>query len=112
MSKLLKFGADARNSLLVGVKTLSEAVGSTLGPLGNNVAMEIKWRSPLVVHDGVTVAKEVDLDDPFENLGARLVQDAASNTGDQAGDGTTTSTVLAHAIIEEAFNRIASGEKV
>lgn len=109
MSKILKFGPDAREKLLKGVNVLTDAVSSTLGPKGRNVAIDKKWGAPNVVHDGVTVAKEIELEDPFENMGAQLIKEAASKTNDVAGDGTTTSTVLAQAIINEGLKQIQSG---
>lgn len=109
MSKQLKFDADAREKLLKGINTLASAVATTLGPKGRNVAIDRKWGAPLVVHDGVTVAKEIDLEDPFENMGAQILKEAASKTNDLAGDGTTTATVLAQAICNEAIKQINSG---
>ena len=99
MAKQLKFSDEARKSLLKGATVLAKAVVTTLGPKGRNVALDKKWGAPNVVHDGVTVAKEVELDDPFENMGAALIKQAADKTNDATGDGTTTSTVLAHAIV-------------
>lgn len=109
MAKQLKFGADARQSLLKGVNTLADAVATTLGPKGRNVAIEKKWGGPTVIHDGVSVAKEIDLQDPYENMGAQLVKEAASKTNDAAGDGTTTSTVLAQAIVNKGLQNVAAG---
>lgn len=109
MSKILKFGSDAREKLLKGVNTLTEAVATTLGPKGRNVALDKKWGAPNVVHDGVTVAKEIDLEDPFENMGAQLIKEAASKTNDVAGDGTTTATILAQAMISEGLKNIQAG---
>jgi chaperonin GroEL len=109
MSKILKFDTEAREKLLKGVNLLTEAVASTLGPKGRNVAIDKKWGAPNVVHDGVTVAKEIELEDPFENMGAQLIKEAASKTNDVAGDGTTTSTVLAQAIVNEGLKQIQSG---
>lgn len=109
MSKLLKFDTEAREKLLKGINTLTDAVASTLGPKGRNVAIDKKWGAPNVVHDGVTVAKEIELEDPFENMGAQLLKEAASKTNDIAGDGTTTSTVLAQAIVNEGLKSIQSG---
>src|SRR3989344_3336516 len=99
MAKQLKFAEDARHSILKGVNILAKAVVTTLGPKGRNVALDRKWGAPTVVHDGVTVAKEVELEDPFENMGAQLIKEAASKTNDDAGDGTTTATLLAQGII-------------
>src|SRR3990167_3056859 len=103
MAKILKFNADAREKLLKGINTLTEAVATTLGPKGRNVAIDRKWGAPNVVHDGVTVAKEIDLEDPFENMGAQLLKEAASKTNDVAGDGTTTATILTQAIVSEGL---------
>ncbi len=109
MAKILKFDSEAREKLLKGINTLTEAVASTLGPKGRNVALDKKWGAPNVVHDGVTVAKEIDLEDPFENMGAQLVKEAASKTNDVAGDGTTTATILAQAIVSEGLKNIQAG---
>ncbi len=92
MSKQLLFSDAARQKLVSGVNQLAQAVTTTLGPRGRNVALDKKWGAPNVVHDGVTVAKEIDLADPFENMGAQLVKEAASKTNDASGDGTTTAT--------------------
>lgn len=109
MAKILKFDSEAREKLLKGINTLTEAVASTLGPKGRNVALDKKWGAPSVVHDGVTVAKEIELEDPFENMGAQLVKEAASKTNDVAGDGTTTATILAQAIVSEGLKNIQAG---
>ncbi|MBI2338207.1 chaperonin GroEL [Candidatus Daviesbacteria bacterium] len=109
MAKILKFDSDAREKLLKGINTLTEAVATTLGPKGRNVALDKKWGAPNVVHDGVTVAKEIDLEDPFENMGAQLLKEAASKTADIAGDGTTTATILAKAIVTEGLKNIQAG---
>jgi len=109
VAKILKFDSDAREKLLKGVNTLTEAVATTLGPKGRNVAIDKKWGAPNVVHDGVTVAKEIDLEDPFENMGAQLLKEAASKTNDVAGDGTTTATILAQAIVSEGLKNIQAG---
>jgi len=108
-AKQLKYSAEARQKLLEGVRKLTKAVAITLGPKGRNVAIDKKWGSPTVLHDGVSVAKEIDLQDPFENMGAQLVKEAASKTADVAGDGTTTATILAHAIVEEGIKMITAG---
>ena len=108
MSKLIKYNAEARQLLLNGVNQLADAVATTLGPKGRNVAIDRKWGGPSVIHDGVTVAKEIELEDPFENMGAQLVKEAASKTADVAGDGTTTATVLAREIIREGIKEIES----
>jgi len=109
MSKILKFSSDAREKLLKGVNILTEAVATTLGPKGRNVAIDKKWGAPNVVHDGVTVAKEIELEDPFENMGAQLIKEAASKTNDVAGDGTTTATILAQAIVSGGLKNIQAG---
>ncbi len=109
MAKDLRFGEDARASLLSGVDQLAEAVKSTLGPKGRNVVLERITGSPVVTNDGVTIAREVHLRDPFENMGAQLVKEAAIKTNDIVGDGTTTATVIAHAIIREGTSAIAHG---
>ena len=109
MAKQLQFGEEARTSLVKGVNTLAKAVITTLGPKGRNVALEKKWGSPTVVHDGVTVAKEIELKDPFENMGVQLAKEAASKTNDNAGDGTTTATVLAQAIVNDGMKYVAAG---
>jgi chaperonin GroEL len=109
MSKILKFDIEAREKLLKGINTLAEAVATTLGPKGRNVAIDKKWGAPQVVHDGVTVAKEIELEDPFENMGAQLLKEAASKTNDIAGDGTTTATILAQAITQEGLKNIQAG---
>src|SRR5512146_1572534 len=109
MAKQLKFSEDARQSMIRGVNILAKAVVTTLGPKGRNVALDKKWGAPNIVHDGVTVAKEVDLEDPFENMGAQLVKEVASKTNDVAGDGTTTATLLAQAMIREGMRNVAAG---
>jgi chaperonin GroEL len=109
MAKQIIFGEDVRHSLKKGVDTLAEAVRVTLGPKGHCVALDKKWGAPSVIDDGVTIAKDIELPDPFENMGAQLVKEAASKTNDACGDGTTTSTVLAHAIITQGFKNIAAG---
>ncbi len=108
-AKQLKFGDDARQSLVHGVNTLAKAVITTLGPKGRNVALDKKWGAPAVVHDGVSVAKEIELTDPFANMGAQLVKQAAEKTNDAAGDGTTTATALAQAIVTQGMKNITSG---
>ncbi len=109
MSKQLKFGEDARKSLLTGIDLVAKAVVTTLGPKGRNIALDKKWGAPNIVHDGVSVAKEIDLPDPFENMGAQLVKEAASKTNDNAGDGTTTSTLLAQVMTQNGMKKIDSG---
>ena len=101
MAKQLVFSDEARRSLIKGVDTLAKAVVTTLGPKSRNVALDRKFGSPTITHDGVTVAKEIELEDPFENMGAQLLKEAATKTNDIAGDGTTTATVLAHALVVE-----------
>jgi len=109
MAKQLKFSDDARQSLVRGVNILAKAVVTTLGPRGRNVALDKKWGAPNVVHDGVSVAKEIELEDPFENMGAQLAREAASKTADVAGDGTTTSTLLTQAIVNMGMKNITAG---
>jgi chaperonin GroEL len=109
MAKQLVFGEDARRRLKAGVDALANAVATTLGPKGRNVALDKKFGAPTVTHDGVTVAKEIELEDPYENMGAQLLKEAATKTNDIAGDGTTTSTVLAHAIVTEGLKNLAAG---
>ncbi len=109
MAKQLIFGEEARRSLKSGVDAVANAVATTLGPKGRNVALDRKYGSPTITHDGVTVAKEIELEDPFENMGAQLLKEAATKTNDIAGDGTTTSTVLAHAIVTEGLKNLAAG---
>ncbi len=109
MAKQLIFGENARQIVFKGVSKLAEAVRATMGPKGRNVVVERKFGAPMVTKDGVSVAKEVELDDPFENLGAQLVKEAATKTNDAAGDGTTTATVLAHAMMEEGMKHLSSG---
>src|SRR5262245_32263487 len=108
-AKELYFHQTARESILRGVQILSDAVTVTLGPKGRNVVIEKSFGSPLVTKDGVTVAKEVELSDKFENMGAQMVKEVASKTSDKAGDGTTTATVLARAIYEEGLKLVAAG---
>ncbi|MCA9372165.1 chaperonin GroEL [Candidatus Woesebacteria bacterium] len=109
MAKQMVFSDDARTKLAKGVNALAEAVTTTLGPRGRNVAIDQKWGSPKVIHDGVTVAKEIELEDPFENMGAQLVKEAASKTNDIAGDGTTTSTLLTRAMVNLGLRNITAG---
>ncbi|MBU1322628.1 chaperonin GroEL [Patescibacteria group bacterium] len=109
MAKQLIFSDDARQKLLKGVNILAKAVVTTLGPKGRNVALDKKWGAPSIVHDGVTVAKEIELEDPFENMGAQLIKEAASKTNDVAGDGTTTSTLLAQSIVAQGMKNITAG---
>jgi len=109
MPKQLKFDEEARRSLKTGVDALADAVKTTLGPKGRNVALDKKFGAPTVTHDGVTVAKDIELADPFENMGAQLLKEAATKTNDVAGDGTTTATVLAQAIVHEGLRNVAAG---
>src|SRR5438093_9521235 len=109
MAKQLVFTDEARKRLKAGVDVMANAVKTTLGPKGRNVALDKKFGSPTVTHDGVTVAREVELEDPFENMGAQLLKEAATKTNDIAGDGTTTSVVLAQAIVHEGMKNIAAG---
>ena len=109
MAKQIVFEDAARKKLKAGVDALANAVKTTLGPKGRNVALDKKWGSPTVTHDGVTVAKEIELEDPFENMGAQLLKEAATKTNDVAGDGTTTATVLAQAIVNEGLKNVTAG---
>ncbi len=109
MPKILEFNEDARKSLKEGVDALANAVKTTLGPKGRNVAIDKKFGAPTVTHDGVTVAKEIELEDPFANMGAQLLKEAATKTNDVAGDGTTTATVLAQAVVHEGLRNVAAG---
>ena len=108
MAKQIKYSQEARELLIKGVDQLANAVATTLGPKGRNVALDKKWGAPNVIHDGVSVAKEIELKDPFENMGAQLVKEAASKTADVAGDGTTTSTILTRAIVKEGVKMITA----
>ncbi|RYZ76331.1 MAG: molecular chaperone GroEL, partial [Proteobacteria bacterium] len=109
MSKELRFSEDARSSILKGVNALANAVKVTLGPKGRNVVIEKSFGAPLVTKDGVTVAKEIELENKFENMGAQMVKEVASKTNDDAGDGTTTATVLAQAIFREGAKIVTAG---
>lgn len=109
MAKQLKFSDDARQALMKGIDTVAHAVVTTLGPKGRNIALDKKWGAPNIVHDGVSVAKEIDLEEPFENMGAQLVKEAASKTNDDAGDGTTTATLLAQAMTASGMKNITAG---
>lgn len=108
-AKDVKFGTDARNRMLTGVNTLADAVKVTLGPKGRNVVLDKSFGAPRITKDGVTVAKEIELEDKFENMGAQMVKEVASRTNDEAGDGTTTATVLAQAIVKEGMKSVAAG---
>ena len=109
MAKQLQYGEEARRSLEKGVNVLADTVKITLGPKGRNVMLDKKYGAPLVTNDGVTIAKEIELEDPFENMGAQLVKEVATKTNDVAGDGTTTATLLAQAIIREGMKNVAAG---
>src|ERR1700753_4403247 len=108
-AKMLSFDAEARKSLLTGVEKLARAVKATLGPRGRNAVIDKGWGAPNVTKDGVTVAEEVELKDKFENIGAKLVKEAASKTSDGAGDGTTTATGLAEALFKEEYRNLTAG---
>src|SRR6202171_6420362 len=108
-SKDVKFGVDARDKMLRGVDILANAVRVTLGPQGRNVVLDKSYGAPRITKDGVTVAKEIELEDKFENMGAQMVREVASKTSDIAGDGTTTATVLAQSIIREGAKLVAAG---
>jgi chaperonin GroEL len=109
MAKQIIYSAEAREKLKKGVDTVAKAVGTTLGPKGRNVALDKKWGAPSVVHDGVSVAKEIELKDPFENMGAQLMKEAADKTNDVTGDGTTTATILTQAIVDEGIKNLTAG---
>src|SRR5712672_607248 len=109
MPKILKFDAQARKSLEAGVDRLANAVKVTLGPKGRNVVLEKKFGAPTITNDGVSIAREVELDDAYENMGAQLVKEVATKTNDVAGDGTTTATVLAQALIKQGLRNVAAG---
>ena len=108
-AKLVIYDEEARRALKSGIDALASAVKTTLGPKGRNVALDKKFGAPTVTHDGVTVARDIELEDPFENMGAQLLKEAATKTNDVAGDGTTTATVLAQAIVNEGFRNVAAG---
>ncbi|HZW00865.1 MAG TPA: TCP-1/cpn60 chaperonin family protein, partial [Candidatus Deferrimicrobium sp.] len=109
MAKLISYNEQARTSLKIGIDALADAVSTTLGPKGRNVALDKKYGAPTVTHDGVTVARDIELADPFQNMGAQLLKEAATKTEDVAGDGTTTATVLAQAIVHEGLKNVAAG---
>src|SRR6266567_2887295 len=108
-AKEIRFSESARSAILIGVNTLADAVKVTLGPKGRNVVIEKSFGAPNITKDGVTVAKEIELSDKFENMGAQMVKEVASKTSDVAGDGTTTATVLAQAIVREGSKAVAAG---
>ena len=109
MGKIIKFNEEARKSLEVGVDTLADAVKITLGPKGRNVVLDRGFGAPMITNDGVTIAKEIELSDPIENLGAQIVKEVATKSNDVAGDGTTTATVLAQALIKEGLKMVSAG---
>ena len=109
MAKEIKYGAEARQALEAGVDKLANTVRVTIGPKGRNVVLSKSYGAPLITNDGVTIAKDVELDDPFENMGAQLVKEVATKTNDVAGDGTTTATVLAQAMVKEGMKNLAAG---
>ena len=108
-AKDVKFSTDARNRMMHGVNVLADAVKVTLGPKGRNVVLDKSFGAPRITKDGVTVAKEIELDDKFENMGAQMVKEVASKTNDTAGDGTTTATILAQSIVREGLKSVAAG---
>ena len=109
MAKEIKFGAEARAALEAGVNKLADTVRVTIGPKGRNVVLDKQFGAPLITNDGVTIAKEIELEDGFENMGAQLIKEVASKTNDVAGDGTTTATVLAQAMVHEGMKNLAAG---
>src|SRR6187399_3682082 len=109
MAKQLEFNDSARKSLERGVDALANAVKVTLGPRGRNVVIDKKWGAPTITNDGVTIARDVELEDPYENMGAQLAKEVATKTNDVAGDGTTTATVLAQALVHEGLRNVAAG---
>src|SRR2546429_7620916 len=109
MSKILKFDEDARRALERGVNKLADTVKVTIGPKGRNVVIDKKFGAPTITNDGVTIAREVEVEDAYENLGAQLVKEVATKTNDIAGDGTTTATVLAQALVREGLRNVAAG---
>src|SRR5438128_5584726 len=108
-AKVLKYQEEARRALEAGVNKLADAVAITLGPKGRNVVLDKKWGAPTITNDGVTIAKEIELDDPWENMGAQLAREVATKTNDVAGDGTTTATVLARAMVKLGMKNVAAG---
>ena len=109
MAKQIQYGEQARRSLEKGVNALADTVKITLGPKGRNVVLDKKYGAPLITNDGVTIAKEIELEDPFENMGAQLVKEVSTKTNDVAGDGTTTATLLAQAIVHEGLKNVSAG---
>src|SRR5689334_21577204 len=111
MAKILSFSDDARHLLEHGVNSLADTIKVTLGPRGRNVVLDKKFGAPTITNDGVTIAKEIELTNPYENLGAQLVKEVATKTNDVAGDGTTTATVLAQAMVREGLRNVAAGAR-
>jgi len=109
MAKMIAFDEEARRSLEQGLNTLADAVKVTLGPKGRNVVLEKSWGAPAITNDGVTIARDIELEDPYEKIGAELVKEVAKKTDDVAGDGTTTATVLAQALVREGLRNVAAG---
>src|SRR5574344_377746 len=109
MAKQIIYGEEARKSLQAGIDKLADTVKITLGPKGRNVVLDKKFGAPLITNDGVTIAKEIELEDPYENMGPQLVKEVATKTNDVAGDGTTTATVLAQAMVDEGVKNLAAG---
>src|SRR6266540_3221698 len=109
MPKIIKFDDNARRALEAGVNKLADAVKVTLGPKGRNVVLDKKFGAPTITNDGVSIAREIEVDDPFENMGAQLVKEVATKTNDVAGDGTTTATVLAQALVHDGLRNVAAG---
>ena len=109
MAKIICYGEEARKALEKGVNQLADTVKITMGPKGRNVVLDKKFSAPLITNDGVTIAKEIELEDPFENMGAQLVKEVSTKTNDVAGDGTTTATLLAQALIREGMKNVAAG---
>ena len=109
MSKIIAFNEEARRGLERGMNTLADAVKVTLGPKGRNVVLEKKWGAPTITNDGVSIAKEIELEEPYEKIGAELVKEVAKKTDDVAGDGTTTAVVLAHAMVSEGLRNVTAG---
>ena len=109
MAKMIAFDEEARRGLETGLNTLADAVKVTLGPKGRNVVLERKWGAPTITNDGVTIAREIELEDPYEKIGAELVKEVAKKTDDVAGDGTTTATVLAQSLVREGLRNVAAG---
>src|SRR5574344_1365953 len=109
MAKQIAYGEEARKALMSGIDQLADTVKITLGPKGRNVVLDKKFGAPLITNDGVTIAKEIDLEDPFENMGAQMVKEVATKTNDIAGDGTTTATILAESIYRESLKNVTAG---